>query len=128
MSLDVSLRLPGAKVNHGPQIFVRKNGKGAVAISREEWDELCEERGTPGVEPATFDAEETDVVYHDNITHNLTEMAERCGLYKPLWHPEELGVAKARDLCKHLQPGIAALGSDPGKYKKFNPDNGWGTY
>lgn len=63
-----------------------------------------------------------------NITHNLNRMAEAAGIYQHLWRPEELGIKKAGDLIKPLREGLKKLLDDPNKYKKFNPENGWGCY
>lgn len=67
-------------------------------------------------------------VYGANITHNLVEMAREAVLYWALWHPEELGVTKAKELIDHLQMGLERLKADPEKYRAFNPENGWGSY
>lgn len=67
-------------------------------------------------------------IYSANITHNLNHMAEEAGIYKHLWRPEELGITKASELIQPLTEGLAALKSDPERFKKFNPANGWGDY
>jgi len=67
-------------------------------------------------------------IYDANITHNLTEMASQVGLYKCLWHPEELGITKAFELVSLLEVGLEKLRGAPEYYKKFNPSNNWGTY
>ncbi len=67
-------------------------------------------------------------VYSSNITHNLGAMAERAGIYKHLWRPEELRITKARELIAPLSNGLKLLKSDPGFFKKFNPENEWGDY
>ncbi len=67
-------------------------------------------------------------VYSRNITHNLGEMAEAAGIYKHLWHPEEIDIWDAEDLIKPLEEGLARLKANPEKYKKYNPPNGWGDY
>ena len=66
--------------------------------------------------------------YEDNITHNLNTMAERCGIYKELWRPEEIGVTKASQLIKPLTAGLAKLRANPTRFRKFDSPNGWGTY
>lgn len=70
----------------------------------------------------------TESVYSDNITHNLTTMAGAANLYQALWRPEELGITLAHQLIPLLTVGLAALKQDPEKFKKFNPENGWGSY
>ena len=67
-------------------------------------------------------------VFSQNITHNMTEMAEEAGIYKHLWYPEELGITKARELIEPLTAGLIRLQSNPRRFKKFNPRNGWGDY
>ena len=67
-------------------------------------------------------------VYSGNITHNLNKMADAAGIYKLLWRPEEIGITKASEVIEPLRIGISVLKSDPEKFKKFNPENGWGSY
>lgn len=126
MSLDVYLETKNRQINvdHAAYtaIYTRKNGK-RVEISRDEWDELY-----PDKEPVTFQEPVSDYVYHNNITHNLTEMAEEAGIYKHLWRPEEIDITKASELIVPLEEGLHKLLNDPKKYKKYNPENGWGDY
>jgi hypothetical protein len=67
-------------------------------------------------------------VFEANITHNLTDMAEKAGLYYPLWRPEEIGVCFAHELIPFLQAGLKLLMADPDRYKEYNDTKGWGTY
>lgn len=67
-------------------------------------------------------------VHWQNITHNLTGMAKEAGLYEILWHPEENGNPKAKDLIEPLERGIAAMKDDPLRFQKHNASNGWGMY
>jgi hypothetical protein len=67
-------------------------------------------------------------VFDYNITHNLVDMAEAAGIYKHLWRPEEIGIFNADQLIQPLKEGLAKLQSDPTYYKKYEPDNGWGSY
>lgn len=125
MSLDVSLVLPGnTQPTIGSGIFVREDGA-TKEITREEWDALH-----PGEEPviAIPDEAEVDTVYTRNITHNLTTMAKKAGIYKTMWHPEDIGANKAKDICPLLADGLRRLLSEPDKFKEFNPENGWGDY
>ena len=66
--------------------------------------------------------------YSNNITHNLNRMAEEAGLYRAMWRPDENGINKAHQLVETLREGLARLRSDPEHFKKFNPENGWGSY
>jgi hypothetical protein len=74
-------------------------------------------------------------VYESNITHNLGKMAGEVllsngmTLYQVLWRPDEQeGLSFARDISELLDEGWNILLSDPEKYKRYNPENGWGSY
>ena len=73
-------------------------------------------------------------VYSSNITHNLGAMAREVKLsndktlYDILWRPEEHGFYFAREISELLDEGWNILLSDPEKYKRYNPENGWGSY
>jgi hypothetical protein len=67
-------------------------------------------------------------VYSANITHNLNKMADEARIYKHLWRPDEIGITKAEQLIEPLRAGLELLVSDPERFKKFNPANGWGDY
>ena len=73
-------------------------------------------------------------VYSANITHNLNIMAAKvelsngATLYQVLWRPDECGWKYAKDIAELLDEGWNILLSDPEKFKKFEPDNGWGSY
>lgn len=124
MSLDVYLSLPGVKVQRGSGIFVRRDGK-TLEITREEWDAIH-----PGVEPVRVVSQDDDpeYVYESNITHNVAAMAKLAGVYDCCWRPNESGLTKAKDLIEPLTVGLRALEADPGRFKRLNPENGWGNY
>jgi hypothetical protein len=67
-------------------------------------------------------------VYWANYTHNCSSMAAKAGIYKHLWHPEEVGVTKAKQLIAPLTAGIKRLKANPAAFRKINPPNGWGSY
>lgn len=67
-------------------------------------------------------------VFSANITHNLNKMAEAAGIYKHLWWPEELGITKAGELIAPLKLGYTAMKLNPDFYRKYEPENKWGTY
>jgi hypothetical protein len=73
-------------------------------------------------------------VYSGNVTHNLGPMAREVKLsngltlYDILWRPEEHGLYFAREISELLDEGWNILLSDPEKYKRYNPENGWGSY
>jgi hypothetical protein len=124
MSLDVSLinKTPINLKSSG--IFVREDGSNKE-ISVEEWNSRFPNKRI------TTDSEETvstKEVFTANITHNLNTMADECGVYDVVWRPEENGVTHANQLIEPIRQGLAKLKSDPERYKKFNPKNGWGDY
>ena len=79
-------------------------------------------------------------VYSGNITHNLGKMASEVkyglewagvadlSLYDVLWRPDEHGFKYAKEISDLLDIGWNILLSDPEKYKRYNPENGWGSY
>ena len=68
------------------------------------------------------------IVFDRNITHNLSEMASEAGIYEVLWHPNEHGYLKARQIISILDDGLKLLKVEPERFKKFNSPNGWGMY
>lgn len=71
---------------------------------------------------------ETEEWYSASITHNLVPMAEKAGIYKPLWYPEEIGISKADQLIDPLRAALARMKVNPSRFKKYNAKNGWGQY
>ena len=75
-------------------------------------------------------------VYSGNITHNLGKMASKVvlspgqTLYQIVWRPDECAppYTKASEIAELLDEGWNILLSDPEKYKRYNPENGWGSY
>ena len=73
-------------------------------------------------------------VFDANITHNLGKMASEVKLsngmtlYQVLWRPDESNLKYARDIADLLEEGWNILMADPEHFKKFNPENGWGSY
>jgi hypothetical protein len=120
MSLDVYLRLPG-QTKTGTGIFIRADGC-VRELSREEWNAKF-----PGREPVVSVSEDEEV-YWANITHNLNTMADKAGLYKPLWRPDEIGITRADQLLAPLRSGLERLRADPEQFRAMNPPNGWGDY
>lgn len=67
-------------------------------------------------------------VFDCNITHNLTEMASRAGIYDALWRPDEHGYKKAGQIITILREGLTKLEAKPEYFKLFDSPNGWGMY
>jgi hypothetical protein len=124
MSLDVYLNTKETHRATGSGIFVRDNGR-TVEISAEEWN-----RRHPDREPVRYltSERETTEVFSANITHNLGRMARDAGVYECLWRPDEIGITTASQLIEPLAAGLSLLKSDPERFKRHNPGNGWGSY
>ena len=67
-------------------------------------------------------------VFSANITHNLATMADKAGIYEALWRSEELDITKAEQLIEILEGGLERLKGNPTYYRRFNSENGWGSY
>jgi hypothetical protein len=74
----------------------------------------------------SFTALRRTVVGEFNITHNLTTMAEKLGVYQALWRPEELEITHAWELVPYLEYAIFELEVHPEYYAQWNASNGWG--
>ena len=70
----------------------------------------------------------TKEVYSLNITHNLNTMADKAGLYYPLWQPHAIEATHAKDLIHVLLNGILWLEENKEEAEKYNAKNGWGDY
>lgn len=70
----------------------------------------------------------SQTLFSANITHNLTGMAEKAGIYEVLWRSEENGITKAAQLVEPLYQAILRMKVDPESYRALNAENSWGTY
>ena len=73
-------------------------------------------------------AVEAMTVFDANITHNLGKMAGEANIYDILWRPEEHEITHAWQLIEPLRGAVKEMKEDPDRFKKHNPDNGWGAY
>ena len=121
MSLDFYLDCDyNAPKEQRSAIFIRRGGR-IVEITEQEWQQM-----NPGIKPCK--ATTRKHTFRANITHNLGPMAKEAGLYDCLWKPNENGLHKAKDVLPHLAHGLANLLTEPERFKKLNPPNGWGDY
>jgi hypothetical protein len=58
----------------------------------------------------------------------LNKMADEAGIYEACWRPEEIGATKASDIIPILEKGFEDMKTRPEHFKKFDSENGWGTY
>lgn len=128
MSLDIYIISPEPIKRKSTGIWVRDNGQ-TRELTREEAIECFPDADPESIQEIEI---ETNEFWHGNITHNLTEMAGECcigepgTLYDLLWRDEE-----PDDILEYINWLIWALTelkSQPEVYKRFNPENGWGTY
>lgn len=68
-----------------------------------------------------------ECVYSCNITHNCRNMAQELGVYEHIWRPEEIGKLFAGELIACLSVALSKISLDPEEYRKFEPENKWGT-
>jgi hypothetical protein len=73
-------------------------------------------------------AKRPTTVHKFNITHNLNDMAQACGLYEVMWRPKEIGVTTAEQAIPFLRSGIKCLTERRDELRALEPDNGWGTW
>jgi hypothetical protein len=76
----------------------------------------------------TGNGEKSMEVFDQNITHNLTEMAYKAGIYCHCWRPEEMGIKTADQLIGPLTDGLNRLKKYPEYFEQFSSPNGWGMY
>lgn len=68
-------------------------------------------------------------LFERNITHNINGMAMSAGIYKILWHPEDVkSIVYAKDMVRPLTEGLRILKAEPERFERLRPENGWGTY
>lgn len=92
--------------------------------------------------------EEKFEIYTSNITHNLSPMAGKAGIYEALWRPYKLNkewkdnffsdkeeyvfedtfTVYAKDIIPKLEEGLKELKRKPEYFEEFNSPNGWGKY
>lgn len=66
-----------------------------------------------------------ETLYSGNITGNLVPMWYVAHVYDALY---ESGDKTAKDILPILKSGLKMMLKNPDKFKKLNPDNGWGDY
>ena len=64
-------------------------------------------------------------IFWRNITHNLTPMWDRAGVYDALYNSSG---KKAKQIIKVLKKGLQQMTDYPEEYRGLNPENGWGDY
>lgn len=121
--MSLSIYIVGGKPikTTGTGIFIRENGRTrelSLNEVREKWP-----NSNPSIQQSI-----TTELFEINITHNLATMAEKAGLYEPMWRPDENGYVYAKDVLPALKNGYRQLKKNANYFKQFNPENGWGDY
>ena len=65
------------------------------------------------------------MVFDTNMTHNLTPMWRKAGIYDALYNAEG---KLAQEIISILKVGLDDMEEYSDEYKKLSPSNGWGTY
>jgi len=121
MSLDISLYEKRFVKKKNTSVFVRENGN----IRELTFNELKNKFPNLEVLEGKYILDE---VYESNITHNLSTMANKAGIYKALWRPEEIYAKYAKDIISIVEKGLDDLKRRPEYFKQFSSPNGWGMY
>lgn len=131
MSLDITIISPESHIIKSTCLLIRDNGS-----TREVTPEECLQKFPDvfkSIDEIPIQEYETHEFWSGNITHNLTEMAKDClcwdglSLYQLLWRDNPPKFKKWTYIA-HLSECLNILKDDPEHFKKFNPENGWGTY
>lgn len=64
-------------------------------------------------------------IFWRNITHNLSPMWRKAGVYEALYNSEG---KKAGELYVTLEKGLHHMTYHAEEYRALNPSNGWGNY
>ena len=144
MGLSVYLTVEEPITVSSTGIFVREGGRNRELSLTEAKERYPDE----DIKVHTY---ETNELFSDSITHNLTEMAKEAGLYDALWRPYRLSrdwedfsqgeydyyteldfeneqSMVAYDLINTLALGLSNLIKSKDELLKYNPENGWGSY
>ena len=123
MSLDISIKANIPVVKNGTGIFIRENGK---------TKELTIEEANANGFNVNDNQYVSEYAWTGNITHNLGKMASNVKpdgkpytLYSLLWGGK---YKNCRDLIGKLHACILYMMMNKEELKKYNPENGWGTY
>lgn len=155
MSLDVYLTMDGAQSPSGSGIFMREAGS-TREISRDEWDRAFPGR-EPLVATATDDGGgevyEANITHNLSTMAEHAGIYDACWRPYRIADPEKAALVHAQEearnfhgpdgafelersiapihaalLIEPLRAGLALLESDPERFRRHNPENGWGSY
>lgn len=131
MSLDLFINLDKPVKHHGTGVFIREGGKNIELETIEEVKAHFPDIDLSNIKEVEY---ESDIVWHENITHNLGNMASHVPVYNStlyyyLWHPSDIGIKYVNQYYKNaIKTGYEYIKDNREYLEKFNPPNGWGTY
>lgn len=142
MSLDLYINSLTPVLHRGTGVYIRDNGETVELKTKQEVLTHFPDVNPDDIEERTYEDNE---YFHMNLTHNLTEMADKCiiesknfthdgnnhiSLYDLVWHPEENLdiITPSMEYIQDITSCYNLLLRDPDFYKKYNPENGWGSY
>lgn len=109
MSLDlyITSKIPVRK--RGTGVYVRENGR---TLELRTLNEVIDHFPDADISHIKEYVYETDEVWHENITHNMTEMADHVPigeltLYNYLWRPKEHGFEVASVDRQNIYLGVS---------------------
>jgi len=137
MSLDLYIKTKTPVVKRGTGVYVRENGKTKELKTMTEVKERF-----PDVDLSQIKIfeNETDVVWHENITHNMNKMASQVPigdhtLYEYLWRPDEIGITHiTREYAVGVFNGLMYLKEHKAELSPYEPPidpktgTRWGNY
>ena len=137
MSLDLHIISKTPVKKRGTGVYVRENGRTRELRTLDEVINHFPDADISHVEEYVY---ETDEIWHGNITHNMTRMADlvpigELTLYDYLWRPEEHGYKTASvDYMKGVFEGLLYMKMHKEELLPFeppiDPETGerWGNY
>lgn len=137
MSLDLYIVSKTPVLHRSTGVYIRENGEARELENKEEVLKHFPDINPNNIKEISYI---DNKYFHINITHNLTEMADKCcvslcnnnsvSLYQLMWHPEDsLGIiTPTMDYVTELISCCKMLGENADLFKRYNPDNGWGNY
>ena len=137
MSLDLYITSKSPIRKCGTGVYVRENGR---TQELKTWKEVIDHFPDADISHIKEYVYETDEVWHENITHNMTKMADHVPigeltLYDYLWCPKEHGFEMASvDYMKGVFEGLLYLKKHKEELLPYEPpidsETGerWGSY
>ena len=137
MSLDLYIKSEKTHNKSGTGVYIRENGRNIELKTLTEVRKHFPDADSSQIKMQVY---ETNVVWHENITHNLGAMARnvptgKLALYDYLWRPKEHGFRSvSEEYRKGIAKGLTYLKNHKEELLRFeppvDPDTGkrWGNY